>query len=72
MIHLNVLDELCTNVIIIVSKKVILGLKYHVFYLGNEMKVFKWHRAIMKPEPASDSDLFKFIFGRSLLLAKQK
>ena len=26
----------------------------------------------MKPESASDSDSFKFIFGRSLLLAKQK
>ena len=26
----------------------------------------------MKPESASDSDLFKFIFGRTLLLAKQK
>ena len=42
MFHLNVLDELCTNVIIIVSKKSnLLVLKYHVFYLWNEMKVFK-------------------------------
>ena len=40
MFHLNVHDELCTNVIII-KKNNLLGLKYHVFHLVNEMKVFK-------------------------------
>ena len=38
MLHLNVHGELCTNVIIFFFLNNLLGLKYHVFYLVNEMK----------------------------------